>query len=189
MEWLESLLPLLLLLIYFMAQVRKRGAKPPPVAGEAHEVEPPRKRTPFEEIIRQIQEAAADAQADRQGVVPETTTVFAGAPPPSMPPPARSADTSEFHGLGGFDHETHGFGAVNPFSEESFEMQAPSPPPPAHERGHLDYSPHSTLGDVAEVSGRGRKRHPLVARLRTADGLRNAFIMKEILDRPVSRRR
>ena len=210
MEWLESLFPLLLLLIYFLVQVRKRSAKrraaaaetpaaeiqaPETQTAETPGVQQPKRLTPFQEIIRQIQEAAEQAQTEK---------VLAGqqTPGPAIadtvaeieevvlpPPPAPSLEKPDFHDQGRFEHDEHGFGAANPFSEERFEIQPASPPPPAHAPGHLDYDPHEALGGISAPSIPGRKPHPLVKRLQSSSGLKEAVILKEILDRPVSRRR
>lgn len=206
MEWLESLFPLLLLLIYFLALLRKRAAKrqagavetpaaetptaEAPIA-ETPGVQQPKKLTPFQEILRQIQEAAEQAQAEKaqteqQKPGPAAADTVAEIAEVVLPPPpsALSLDRPDFHEQGGFEHDQHGFGAANPFSEESFEIQPPSPPPPAHAPGHLDYSPHATLGGISAPSLPGRKPHSLVNRLRSSEGLKEAVILKEILDRP-----
>ena len=198
MDWLDSFFPLLLLLIYFLAQARKRGAKRQAgteeiAAAETPGVQQPRKRTPFQEIIRQIQEAAEQAQIQQQGPAADLATTVAEIPEAilSRPPDVQSPEMSGFHGQDSFEHDQHGFGDANPFSEEAFERKAPSPPPPAHKQGHLDYSPHASIGGTAapQISGRSRRFHPMIARLRRADGLKEALVMKEILDRPVSRRK
>ncbi len=199
MEWLESLLPLLLLLIYFLAQVRKRGAarkaaaKTPTVetpTSETPGVQASRKLTPFQEIIRQIQEAAEQAQAEQQAPTPATANTVAETPEVVLPPQpsALSLERSDFHNLGGFEHDEHGFGQENPFSEENFENQPASPPPPAHAPGHLDYDPHESLWGRSAPSITGRKPNPVIKRLQSSSGLKEALILKEILDPPVSRR-
>lgn len=199
MEWLESLLPLLLLLIYFLAQVRKRGAarkaaaKTPTVetpTSETPGVQASRKLTPFQEIIRQIQEAAEQAQAEQQAPTPATANTVAETPEVVLPPQpsALSLERSDFHEQGGFEHDEHGFGQANPFSEENFENQPASPPPPAHAPGHLDYDPHESLWGRSAPSITGRKPNPVIKRLQSSSGLKEALILKEILDPPVSRR-
>lgn len=199
MEWLESLFPLLLLLIYLLAQVRKRGAARK-AAAETPTVETPtsetpgvqasRKPTPFQEIIRQIQEAAEQAQAEQQAPTPATANTVAEPPEVVRPPQpsALSLERSDFHEQGGFKHDEHGFGQANPFSEENFENQPASPPPPAHAPGHLDYDPHESPWGISAPSITGRKPNPVIKRLQSSSGLKKALILKEILDPPVSRR-
>ena len=205
MEWLETLFPLLLLLIYFLARARKRGAKRRAAAAEAPTiqtpasetpgVQQPKRPTPFQEILRQIQEAAEQAQAEKARAEQQEqasgapNTVVATPPPEVVLPPAPSLDTLDFHKQGGFEHDEHGFGRANPFSEERFEIQPASPPPPAHAPGHLDYDPHESLGRTSAPSIQGRKPHPLVKSLQNSSGLKEALILKEILDPPRSLRR
>ncbi|MCH8030653.1 MAG: hypothetical protein IIB09_02375 [Bacteroidetes bacterium] len=205
MDRLESLLPLLLLLIYFLAQLRKRSAKrqaaavETPVAetqaaeiqaAETPDVQQPKRLTPFQEIIRQIQEAAEQAQAEQQAPTPATANTVAETPEVVLPPQpsALSLERSDFHEQGGFEHDEHGFGQANPFSEENFENQPASPPPPAHAPGHLDYDPHESLWGISAPSITGRKPNPVIKRLQSTSGLKEALILKEILDPPVSRR-
>ena len=210
MDRLESLLPLLLLLIYFLAQLRKRSAKrqaaavETPVAetqaaeiqaAETPDVQQPKRLTPFQEIIRQIQEAAEQAQAEKvlagqQTPGPAAADTVAEIQEVVLPPQpsALSLERSDFHEQGGFEHDEHGFGAANPFSEERFEKQPASPPPPAHAPGHLDYDPHESQGGTSAPSITGRKPNPVIKRLQRSSGLKEALILKEILDPPVSRR-
>ena len=203
MEWLESLFPLLLLLIYFLARARKRAAKRQAAAAETPTaetpgVQQPKRPTPFQEILRQIQEAAEQPQAEKaraeqqeQASGAPNTVVATSSPEVVLPqpPPAPSLDKPDFHKQGEFEHDEHGFGAENPFSEERFEIQPASPPPPAHAPGHLDYDPHESLGRTSAPSIQGRKPHPLVKSLQNSSGLKEALILKEILDPPRSLRR
>ncbi len=183
-DWFESLLPFLFLLIYFLAGVRKRRAKGSvPVTSESPDVAQPRARTPFEEIIRQIQEAAEKAQAGPQQSLPDVPLAVDAAPV-KAPPALDFSPNPAFLEPGAFDHDKHGFGTENPFSEEAFELQPQSPPPPPHAPRHLEYNPHKSTRRAGQDNRMRKKPHPIVARLRRPGGLEEALILKEILDRP-----
>ncbi len=191
MEWLESLLPLVFLLIYYLAGAKRRREKRAAQAQPVAEGQPPKKQpTPFEQIIQQIQDAAEQAQNERQPAQPEPPTAFVDtAPAPLLPSATLETATSDFHAVGGFEHDQHGFGTANPFSEESFEQAPPSPAPPPHKPGHLDYDPHAGSGTrtLTQIKRR-RGPHSAVRRLRQKGGLKEALIMKEIFDRPSRRK-
>ena len=194
MEWLESLLPLVIFAIYFLSRLRKAARQPQrqPAPQDPHLVTqtpeareeaadgapspPPTERpaTPFEALVQQIQEAAREAARDTMGE-----------PRPEPPEP-------EFQPVGAFEHEAHGFGPDNPFSEEAFEQMPRGADIAEHATGHLDYDPHDALPDVTphtEPTPRAAP-HPLVARLRRPSTAREAVVLREILDRPrVLRRR
>lgn len=177
MEIFDALFPFLIMLIYFLASARKRAAKKgqQEATGETGAKKP----SAFEELLRQIQEAAEQAQNPQ----PETVSV------------TEEDDVYEleqnFHDQSGFDHDEHGFGKSNPFSEEVFEQAPRDPAPPAHADGHLDYNPHGTPGSVIDSKPvRSRRRmHPAAASLLGASGLKEAFVLKQILDEPLSKRR
>jgi hypothetical protein len=97
----------------------------------------------------------------------------------------------EFHGLGAFEHEEHGFGRSNPLSEEVFERQ-----PAFQKRGATDRIEQKPLKqvdlttpiEVKKVASASTSRSPADV-LRDPARAREAFIMKEVLDPPRSLRR
>ena len=179
MEWLESLLPILIFIVYFLSQFRKRRRKtPPPVPnGELAPASAERKPTPFQELLRQIQEAAEASQRETPQPDPEPSITLSPSPAPSLP--------KSFQSVGGFDHEAHGFGPESPFSEEAFERQPQGAPSPLHATGHLDYSPHAPLRQPSRKPPASTSS--IVERLRRPGGLRDALILQAILDRPHQR--
>lgn len=194
MEWLEPLLPLLIFAIYFLIQLgKRRGAdrRPAPQPSEpaseaAPRVATTRAPTPFEELIRQIQQAAEETQRARQPAPPPPPE-----PPrpartlaPRRPPPARPA-SPEFHAVGGFEHERHGFDPASPFSEEAFQHLARGADVTTHAPGHLDHDPHG----LRSPTDSERRAHPLVARLRNSRTAREAFALRAVLGAPRARRR
>ena len=183
MEWLESLLPILIFIVYFLSQFRKRRPKTPPPApnGEFAPAPAAQKPTPFQELLRQIQEAAEASQRESPQPEPVPSPAPSAIPSPSAP----SEPTPDFHPVGGFEHDAHGFGPANPFSEEAFERQPPGAPPPAHAPGHLDYSPHTPLRQPTRRAPASTSS--IVERLRRPGGLRDALILQAILDRPQPR--
>ena len=68
-------------------------------------------------------------------------------------------------------------------SEASAALRAPAPVPPFARRRHAPAAPHRPASSASAFPERIR------ARLRTPDALREAFVVKEILDRPLGRRR
>lgn len=191
MELLDALLPFIIMIIYFLASARKRGKKgrksgtPQPVPSTTEQEKQGRPNR-FQDLLRQIQEAAEEAQQAQR-------------PQPAEEPNHWESGTPNFeedatYALGGtqdFDHDEHGFGTDNPFSEEAFEAAPRNPTPPQHAPGHLDYNPHKTgLGTLDKPAHRKRaRRHPKVATLMSPRGLRDAFVLKQILDEPLSKRR
>lgn len=180
MELLESFLPLVIFLLYLLSQVRKarRNAQtqPPPIepADRAEDRAAPR-RTPFEELVRQIQEAA---EAEREAATPSPRPAPGASP--IRPDP-------EFRAVGSFEHEQHGFGLENAFSEEAFEQLPRGLDITEHPPGHLDAGPHALRPPTTVKPP--KEAHPLLATLRHPDSARQAFVLKEIFDAPRSRRR
>jgi hypothetical protein len=136
---------------------------------------------PLAEALRQIREALKE---------PEPKPVAANAPPKPLPArpkplPPKPKREPEFRALGSFEHDEHGFGASNPISEELFERGRK--PAPATKRisqkalGKVDLSTPIEVTKGGSASGVG------FARMLTDDArLREAFVMKEILDPPRS---
>ncbi|WP_412067612.1 hypothetical protein [Rubrivirga sp. IMCC43871] len=185
MEAILELLPLLFIGAYYLltsrrkAQKRKQAAQTPLVSGARPEKSP----TPFEAFLANLEQSLAQAG----GVEPEDQTAPLAAPAPepilpAAPPPARpipalgsefAAPTGSFDALVPVDHDAHGFGAENPYSEERFE-RAPAFVEPA--RASEDFDPH----------GLRRKRRPRPTRTRWRQRLsdpaaaRDAFVLQTV---------
>ena len=195
MDWLEPFLPFVLLALYFLSWIRKQGRQAQHTEGPSPSVpEAPRASTPFEELIRQIQHASEEAkraEAARRAEATRPTSPLAQAPGAVRSSPAPSSlrlapSEPEFHALGAFDHEEHGFGPSSPFSEEAFEHLARGTDVTEHAPGHLLDDAHGLFGAEGLPTP---ARHPLVERLRHPDAVRDAFALREILDTPRARRR
>lgn len=139
---------------------------------------------PLAEALRQIREAMAEPE-------PKSSTASA----PSKPLPARPKPLPqkpkrepEFKALGAFDHDEHGFGKSNPISEELFERGRT--PAPATKRIKQKALGKVDLSTPIEVTKGGSASGQSFARMLTDDArLREAFVMKEILDPPRSMHR
>ncbi|MEM1042576.1 MAG: hypothetical protein AAGI91_08105 [Bacteroidota bacterium] len=162
---------------------RARRARPELEATSAEQPEPQPARDPLSEALRQIREALAEqAEPERQQPEPQ--------------PRALAERPDEFREVGEFEHEAHGFGRENPLSEEVFErrpaFQTRTQARP--ERVAPKRIPQKPLGDVdlstpLEVKTEGdASRRDLARRLRQPGSARDAFVLKEILDAPRSRR-
>lgn len=179
MDWIENLLPFVLLFIYFLSRLGKnRQRQGRAAAPSAPRTEPEAQAAPtsFEELIRQIQKAAEETRTAQK-------------PTPAAPRPSRPAPPpigSDFRLVGGFEHEEHGFGPENPFSDENFERLPRGLDVTEHAPGHLSYDPHGIPRTPATPAP--KRRHPLAERLRTPGSAREAFALREILDAPRSRR-
>jgi hypothetical protein len=198
MEWLEPFIPLIILALYFLSWLRRQSARPqrPPSAPAP---EGPRAETPFEQLIRQVQQAAEEAKRAEAAERTATRAPSEPAPPPArrtLPKPAPRrlpAAEPEFREVGAFEHEAHGFGPSNPFSEEAFEHLPRGADVTEHLPGHLLGGPHGALSSERTASStrtaEPTRQHPLVERLRAPDSARDAFALREILDAPLARRR
>ena len=175
---------IIILLILFAPLLRRLFGKkqrptPPPTGkgiGQQPSLAPP-DGDPLAEALRQIREALAEQ---------EPASV---APPKASPPkPAPAKLEPEFHALGSFEHDEHGFGASNPISEELFER-----------RDRVEQKAASTarikqkaldkvdLNRPIEVTRHRSQSAASIARMLTDETrLREAFVMKEILDPPRS---
>ena len=165
-------------------QRKRRPAPRPDASGRS---QPANLEDPLGEALRQIREALGETEPEREVATAER--------PLEAP--------SEFHEVGEFEHDEHGFGRSNPISEEVFENR------PAFR----EMRDTNRLSDANRISVTDRiKQKPLksvdlttpieVNRTlgtesteTTADVLRDpkrareAFIMKEVLGPPRSRQR
>ncbi len=159
------------------AREPRGGPKPVEVRPEAQAAE-----DPFAEALRQIREALGDAAPPEPEPLPEPAPL---PEPPALPktprlPPPRPR--GEFRPVGEFEHEAHGFGVENPLSEEVFErrgggFRAPlSAPDPIVDLDDDFGAPPSPSAELAK-------------RLADPERAREAFVLREVLDRPLALRR
>jgi hypothetical protein len=141
---------------------------------------------PLAEALRQIREAMAESEpaASATSAPPKP---LPARPKPLPPKPKREP---EFRALGAFEHDEHGFGLSNPISEELFERGRKPTPAPATKRITQKALGKVDLTTPIEVTKGGAASGQSFARMLTDDArLREAFVMKEILDPPRSMHR
>ena len=159
MEGLIDLLPLLFIGAYYLLRARSRSKQQRRTVAPQQELvsdDPPRRETPFQSFMSQLEDAMAEAAG--APIDPDPAPVL----PPALPPvgsastdvtvPDLAAADAEFHPtLGSFDgtapvdHQAHGFGPDNPISEETFEQQPAffqSPDPASSAPSPRAYDPH-----------------------------------------------
>lgn len=183
----------LLILLIFLAPLLRRifGGKP---QQKPRPLPPPEQRTrrqaeaepvddPLAEALRQIR-AALGEEPKHSEAEPKIETA------PSWTRLQSAEPDSEFHEVGEFEHDAHGFGRENPLSEEVFERR-----PAFVTTGGTDpigtHAPDTVdLSTPLEVEKRTLKRGPSLASiLRDPQRAREAFILHEVFDRPGGRRR
>ncbi len=172
---------LIIFLLIFLVPVLRRlfeKKRPDPADMEASPEPLPRaERDPIAEALRQMREAFGEPAP------------APSAPLPQNPPPVTARPT-EFRALGEFEHEAHGFGRENPLSEEVFEQR-----PAFSTRGSTDRIRRDALEEIdlttpLEVKApTDSSSSGLAHRLRDRQSARDAFVLKEILGPPRSRRR
>ena len=196
MDTFFDFLPALLIFWVVMRALRgqKRRRTQPRVSGQAtgSAVSSPRAPglTGFEELVRRLEAAAAEAARQNGGVAPA---------PPALPPPAFENAFDEeaaFQAQDAYDPEGefHFIGAPGEGRQETEFHEthtlerdpAPSTLMPSLAMPSLDM-PSGHLHDPARPSVRAV--HPLVTRLRTIASAREAVILKDVLGPPRSRRR
>lgn len=191
MESLVDLLPLLFVGLYYLlasrrrARLRKEASErvEAPQSELIHEGEPA--PTPFQAFLEQLEETMAEAaeiEEDDRAVVPEPPPRAEVVPPaPVVPRPVSSFGPSEFRAVEGsfvsarpVDHEAHGFGSINPLSEETFENL---PAYASRDAGPKpSYDPHSLHARRSLPSGGPDWRR----RLRDPRAAREAFVLQTI---------
>jgi hypothetical protein len=190
----------LLILLLFLFPVLSRlfgGKKKPtpqrtrPLPRPDDAARRPEAEDPLADALRQIREALGEVEPEPAPEpappTPEPPKPLPERPRPVLPKPVREP---EFRGLGAFEHEEHGFGRSNPLSEEVFERQ-----PAFQNRGATDRIEQKPLKqvdlttpiEVKKVAGPTLRRTTADV-LRDPARAREAFIMKEVLDPPRSRR-
>ncbi len=180
---------LLVFLLIFLAPLlkrlfEKRQPKPTPkrVPPESRPAPSERPDDPLGEALRQIREALSEPAPPPRPLPKD--------PEPVVAKPVAAKPDGEFRSLGEFKHEAHGFGPENPLSEEVFEQR-----PRFAARAATERIKQKPLGDVdlttpLEVAtAAGSSSSDLSRLLRDPERAREAFVLKEILDAPRSRRR
>lgn len=167
------------------AQTPKRQPAPTGETGEAGNWPPPEMDDPLGEALRQIREALGETEPEPEPVAPAPAT----RPSEFHATPWQTERTGEFHEVGAFEHEEHGFGRSNPLSEELFERQ-----PAFQEQAATDRIKQKPLGSVDLTTPIEVKKVATSTKTSAAEYLRSrarareALIMKEVLDPPRSRR-
>lgn len=150
MENLVDLLPLAFIVLYYLLAgrrkakqrqaARQRAEAPQEALVQSAAGAEVRADTPFESFLEQLEAAMAEAGGVEEPRAVESTPV-PPAPIETVPEPEFHSPAGSFDAPGAVDHEAHGFGDENPFSEEAFE-RAPAftAPPPAGDPG---YDPHA----------------------------------------------
>lgn len=193
MEALADFLPLVFLVVYFLLgrkrkQIQQRQKQPTsPETG----TRPP---TPFEEFVRQMEDAMREASGTpaTESAEPERVQATLQPPrPPALPKKKRPAPTPEFHDMGSFvaestfessrtpPHEIHGFGLDEPFSEERFERLA---------RGQ-DETRHAHPSLAGRTTHRSAPPSRWRTRLQDPKQAQDALVLTEIFAGPWSPRR
>ena len=148
-----------------LALLRKRARAGRAASGAPDVAEASEPITPDESLERLLRQFGLEVPAPPE---PERTPVEAKEDTP-LP--------------GGFEHERHGFGAENPFSEQSFENRPAftprKPAPPVR-----SYDPHA-LRSTPEPT---RRPSTWAQRLSTPEAARDALVLTEILERRGGRR-
>lgn len=189
MDALIELLPLLFVGAYYLLAGRRRARLKREAAqrqalqesGDGSQEQAP---TPFQAFLEQMEEAMAEAGA----VAAEADKPIAQATPdpietPRLDPiPSLSAppfEAREFVTVPGsfdspspVDHEAHGFGDMNPLSEEAFE-RAPAFTT-RRRRPAGDYDPHQLRRTTQTTQDKWRRR------LRDPDAALDAFVLQTI---------
>lgn len=188
MDFGDLLILLLFLLpvlqrIFGKKQPAQKGKRPRPAPADVEEWQGAEMDDPLGEALRQIREALGEAEPEPEPVVtaPRREGLRAPERPVNRP--------SEFHEIGAFEHEEHGFGLSNPISEELFEQRAAFDEQAATDRikqkplESVDLSTPIEVKKVATSSKTSAAEY-----LRSRKRAREAFILKEVLDPPRSRR-
>ena len=196
---MEDLLPLLLVAAYWAVRaLRSRSAKAVKRTPEAAGSTPGGSQapTPFEQLMKQLELSlqepraegeATDASPDRPPVEParpverhaERDSAPRAAPKPPRAVPIGFGD-SAVGDFEGFEHEEHGFGAANPYSEETFERRPSFAPRP--KRRDADYDPHGLRTRSAASPRRGAVSWS--ERLHDPAAAREALVLKTIFEGP-----
>ncbi len=180
MEDLTEFLPFLLFLLYAILRVlrgRKRTSEQPTplpdVDVEASSAAQP--RTDFDQLARHLESLISGSPVDAKSPPPR--------PEPRYEPEFHNSEV-DVDESASFQHEIHGFGAENPFSEESFERRKAFAPTPRVSASGFD--PH----DLKRSSGVPEKPvSPWTKRLADPKRAREAFVFQTILERPRDRKR
>lgn len=179
---------LILLLFLFPVLSRLFGKKRPPQhtpSADSPSAAPP--DDPLADALRQIREALGETTPEppppKPPAEPERTVL---PPKPAAPAQAR---VPEFHGLGAYEHDEHGFGRSNPLSEETFERM---PQPQRHDgTDRIDQRPLKNVDLTTPIEVKKvvpTTRSSLAEALQDPARAREAFVMYEVLGPPRSLR-
>jgi hypothetical protein len=179
MEFLLDLLPALFIFWFVLRAVRGAGRRRARQTGSAQSAQvqqgrPATAYSGFEELVRRLELAAAEAQ-ERQQVVqsaPPALSVRVEAPPPVRP----SEDEFAFRSVESTQSEFSYVGGLG----EGVQ------PTEFHETHPLDYT-YSQPGESAAALAAPARVHPLVERLRSPASAREALLLKDVLSAPRSR--
>lgn len=189
MDFGDLIILLILLAPLLRRMFGKKQAPAPRPQNGATEGQPARlsapEHDPLAEALRQIRVALAEPE-------PEPVAEWSAPPKPLparlKPLPTKPKRVPEFHALGAFEHDEHGFGTSNPISEEVFERRTARPA--TKEQIKQKALDKIDLKTPIEVTQAGAARGTDYTRMLTdATRLREAFVMKEILDPPRSMHR
>ena len=210
MESLADLIPLLLVGAYYLLRTMRGGRQQRPPTAATPTASEPSGPTPFEQLMRQLEDALEDPQgrttpSDAEPVEPARLealpsvgdTDYAGtarpvqrqaerepamraAPKPPRAVPIAFEPPSAFEAS--FEHEAHGFGDDNPISEEAFESR-----PAFSARGRsaaTDYDPHALKKTPRKAATARRPASRWAARLHDPAAAREALVLKTIFEGP-----
>lgn len=180
MDAFAEFLPFLLFLLYAVLQVlrrRKQPEAPPSLPDSDNSAGAPQRQPDLDELARHL-EALMTGQP------------LESAPPPRKPEPRYDPEFQNSEVAvdesASFQHQRHGFGPENPFSEETFERQ----PAFARRRRPTDatpvYDPHGLKRPAPKPSVPAARWRERLADPKRA---REAFVLQTILERPQDRRR
>jgi hypothetical protein len=176
MEFLLDLIPALVIFWFVLRGIRgsgrrrtrRQGAQPRGSQAATSESRP----SGFEELVRRLEQAAAEAQQRQVVVVPPAPAVRFE--PPPIP---QAQDEFAFRNSESTDAEFRYIGGI----DEGYQATE------FHETHALDapYAPSKPIGTGRHAAG----VHPLVARLRTPSSALEALLLKDVLSAPRSRSR
>ena len=191
MDALVDLLPLLFVGAYYLLSARRKArirkadrqrAEAPQEAlipDGATTGSASRESTPFQSFLEQLEEAMAEAGGvendDRPSPREDPRPVEVVPAEPAAVPTEFHTPPGSFDAAQPVDHEAHGFGAANPFSEEAFE-KAPAFAPKRAPSG-ATYDPHGLQPPPRRA---GRPAPNWRRRLRDPDAAREAFVLQTL---------
>ena len=196
MDVLFEFLPFLFVVWVLLRALRRKAA---PAANVPSTPAPsgPRAPTPFEELVRRIEAAAAEAErqnaGEPRGVKPPPPLAAPTKRPRTSLPPrpvARATGEYAFRSLEGGPRSTEFRSLEAPASEPEFHpIYDLTPEEKALHESHRVVPgpapstrlPSSAPSTAPSPSPSRRRLHPLAAQLHTPEGARTAFLMREVM--------